>query len=438
MDRFETFITENQDADITRLMLSCKDWPRSEEQALENIPAKDLAVCTIECRRRLAKKVPEWASMTSLVYPTTLCCEQCSSTATARLKASIAARIIKGTGGRIADLTGGLGIDTWAFSEIASEVLYNEMNPSLCAAAGHNFKALGRGNITVSSRKTEPGSVAGILGDFKPDIIFLDPARRDSAGKKVFLLEDCSPDILKLVPELFSFSRHTLLKLSPMADISMVVERLCDASLPCSGHPAGRGQCVREVHVIACDGECKELLVWMDREYAGSPLTVCWEDGAGMEFDRRTEERTRLMDSTYARILFEPGKSFTKAGVTNILGERLGLLKLARFTHLFVPDAVLSDKELEDKASELTKFGKVFRIIEMLPLNKASIKETGKKYPRSEVKARNIPMSSDELRSRLKVSSGEDAFIYGVRIETPVDSGNWLIVCRKLTLPSGI
>ena len=53
--------------------------------------------------------------------------------------------------GRIADLTGGLGVDSWAFSEVAEEVLYNEMNPALAAAARHNFKALGVTNIFIKN-----------------------------------------------------------------------------------------------------------------------------------------------------------------------------------------------------------------------------------------------------------------------------------------------
>lgn len=39
-------------------------------------------------------------------------------------------------------------------------------------------------------------------------------------------MEDCSPDVLKILPELFGISRFVLLKLSPMADITMAVERL--------------------------------------------------------------------------------------------------------------------------------------------------------------------------------------------------------------------
>lgn len=55
--------------------------------------------------------------------------------------------------GKVADLTGGLGVDSWAFSEVAEEVLYNEMNPALAAAARHNFKALGVTNIFIKIRR---------------------------------------------------------------------------------------------------------------------------------------------------------------------------------------------------------------------------------------------------------------------------------------------
>ena len=60
-----------------------------------------------------------------------------------------------------------------------------------------------------------------LLGDFRPDIIFMDPARRSADGSKVFLLEHCSPDVLSLRDELFSLSRYIMLKVSPMADIKV-------------------------------------------------------------------------------------------------------------------------------------------------------------------------------------------------------------------------
>ena len=488
MDSFEKFIVENGNADTVRLVMACKEWPVPEDAELAELDAKSLAVNTIEGRRRLRKKLPEWVACTGLVYPSSLCAEQCSSSDTARYKASIVQRIFneyvgtvasmvgdpcrttgsatKGTEsvpdknspttrnqsvtepaevtigtrktGRIADLTGGLGVDSWAFSEVAEEVLYNEMNPALAAAARHNFKALGVTNIFIKNSEATSDSLKDIFGDFRPDVIFLDPARRDSAGKKVFLLEDCSPDVLKILPELFGISRFVLLKLSPMADITMAVERLdrtYEEYLEKASGKGWNGQWVREVHVVASGGECKELLILLDGEWNEGYSLTCREDGKTLTFkpEEITKAKAGYPDSTFARIIFEPGKSLTKAGVSNAICERFGLVKLARFTHLYTISEPLSDSESEQRTAPLKDFGKVFYVKEILPLNKSSMKEVGKRYPHSEVSAKNIPMSSDELRTRLKVKSGDDAHIFGVRIETPYNEDNYLIV----TEPSG-
>lgn len=486
MDSFEKFIVENGNADTVRLVMACKEWPVPEDAELAELDAKSLAVNTIEGRRRLRKKLPEWVACTGLVYPSSLCAEQCSSSDTARYKASIVQRIFneyvgtvasmvgdpcrttgsatKGTEsvpdknspttrnqsvtelaevtipsrGKVADLTGGLGVDSWAFSEVAEEVLYNEMNPALAAAARHNFKALGVTNIFIKNSEATSDSLKDIFGDFRPDVIFLDPARRDSAGKKVFLLEDCSPDVLKILPELFGISRFVLLKLSPMADITMAVERLdrtYEEYLEKASGKGWNGQWVREVHVVASGGECKELLILLDGEWNEGYSLTCREDGKTLTFKPEgiTKAKAGYPDSTFARIIFEPGKSLTKAGVSNAICERFGLVKLARFTHLYTISEPLSDSESEQRTAPLKDFGKVFYVKEILPLNKSSMKDVGKRYPHSEVSAKNIPMSSDELRTRLKVKSGDDAHIFGVRIETPYNEDNYLIV----TEPSG-
>lgn len=486
MDSFEKFIVENGNADTVRLVMACKEWPVPEDAELAELDAKSLAVNTIEGRRRLRKKLPEWVACTGLVYPSSLCAEQCSSSDTARYKASIVQRIFneyvgtvasmvgdpcRTTGsategtesvpdknspttrnqsvtelaevtipsrGKVADLTGGLGVDSWAFSEVAEEVLYNEMNPALAAAARHNFKALGVTNIFIKNSEATSDSLKDIFGDFRPDVIFLDPARRDSAGKKVFLLEDCSPDVLKILPELFGISRFVLLKLSPMADITMAVERLdrtYEEYLEKASGKGWNGQWVREVHVVASGGECKELLILLDGEWNEGYSLTCREDGKTLTFkpEEINKAKAGYPDSTFARIIFEPGKSLTKAGVSNAICERFGLVKLARFTHLYTISEPLSDSESEQRTAPLKDFGKVFYVKEILPLNKSSMKDVGKRYPHSEVSAKNIPMSSDELRTRLKVKSGDDAHIFGVRIETPYNEDNYLIV----TEPSG-
>ena len=243
---FADFILQHEGDDPVRLLLSRDRYPDID---------LDLAVTTLEVRRKLKTKVPEWYAIPSLVYPSRLSGEQCSSSETARYKAMLAARVRReGTPSllRVADLTGGMGVDAWAFSSVAEAVLYNEMQEGLAEVTRLNFRELGVENVRFSGRKVEVGNVRDVLDGFEADVIYLDPARRGEDGRKVFLIEECQPDVVGLLPELFEAGRFVMVKLSPMADITMACKRL---------------EHVREVHVVAAGGECKELLFVMDREW---------------------------------------------------------------------------------------------------------------------------------------------------------------------------
>ena len=313
-------------------------------------------------------------------------------------------------------------MDAWAFAQVSKEVLYNEMQVELVRATELNFRELGVENVRFRNCRVEPGKVVEVLDGFRPDVIFLDPARRAEDGRKVFLIEECQPDVLGLLPELFEAARYVLLKLSPMADITMACKRL--------------GAHVTEVHVVAAGGECKELLFLLDREWEGAPATFIVEGGAVMEIPGQTRnegegqarnEGSPLVISTGAKrsgeiSLFEPGKALLKAGAFGLPCERFGLTKLGQHTHLYAGEAV---------PEELRPFGKVFEIQEVLPLNNRTIKEAGKRWPQAEVTARNVPMTSDLLRKKLGCASGGDIHLFGVRVEAAAEAGNYLIVTKK-------
>ena len=501
---FADLILQHASDDPVRLLLSRDRFPDID---------LDLAVTTLEVRRKLRTKVPQWYAIPSLVYPSRLSGEQCSSSGTARYKALLIKRMVSGgsvvpqpslrdpsqrfegalppiiprgsrpispadsaSAGRsderrdpstlrIADLTGGMGVDSWAFAEVAVEVLYNEMQEGLAKATERNFKELGVENVRFRNCRVEPGKVEEVLDGFRPDVIFLDPARRAEDGRKVFLIEDCQPDVLTLLPELFEASRFVLLKLSPMADITMACKRLSH---------------VREVHVVASGGECKELLFLLDREWDGSPSTFVAEGGAVMEIPGQAgnDEAAPVIASEAAPViaseaapviaseaapvipseaapvipseaapvipsgakesivistgakrsgeicLFEPGKALTKAGAFNLPCDRYGLTKLGTHTHLYVGEAV---------PEGLRPFGKVFEVLEVLPLNNRTLKDAGKRYPQAEVTARNIPMTSDLLRKKLGCASGGDVHLFGVRVDAAADPGNYLFITKRQT-----
>ena len=407
---FADFILQHEGDDPVRLLLARDKYPDVDI---------DLAVTTLEVRRKLRTKVPEWYAVPSLVYPFRLSGEQCSSSETAKYKAKVC-----GSSLRIADLTGGMGVDAWAFAQVAEEVMYNEMQVELARATELNFRELGVENVQFRNVRVEPGKVREVLDGFEPDVIFLDPARRAEDGRKVFLIEECQPDVLGLLPELFEASRYVLLKLSPMADITMACKRL--------------GAHVKEVHVVAAGGECKELLFLLDRDWEGTPATFIVEGGAVMEIpDGPSTTSTGsatgsgtvgpLAISTGAKrsgeiFLFEPGKALLKAGAFELPCGRFGLTKLGQHTHLYVGEAV---------PEELRPFGKVFEILEVMPLNNRTMKEAGKRWPQAEVTARNVPMTSDLLRKKTGCVSGGDIHLFGVRADAASEAGNYLIVTKK-------
>ena len=463
MDSLSGFIREHYGDDPDRLALQKAKWPEIDVAA---------AVSTLVSRRKLSRKAPLWATTDELVLPRTLSAEQCSGEAAARHKAMAIREFLGKQPWRIADLTGGLGVDCLEFSNVAEAVLYNEMLPELAEAAEHNFRVLGAGNIETSCFEASPVTLGGAamrttnagndvpkgngikecdkskegiydydgglrerLERFHPDVIFLDPARRDGCGKKVFLLEDCSPDILKIKDILLEIAPVLVLKLSPMADISMVLERL--------------GNECRELQIIESGGECKELLVLMRRnaqvsgQQDGCLIRVynldAGNDSPVFEFHRDEENDCtgpRLADSAEivpGALLFEPGKALMKAGCFRLIGQRFGASALGRDTHYYIlrentPDTATATSSATNISSAtgrehfcshrcLKDSGKLFRILDIAEMSGKALKEFGKRHPEAEVTARNVRMTSEELRRRLSCKPSDRHHIFALHVD---------------------
>lgn len=397
------FILEHENDDIAALVLHRDRWPDVDVA---------LAAECIASRRKIRLKVPEWYADPGLICPVALSAEQCSSTATATYKAAVAQEACRL--GRIADLTGGLGIDCWQFSKVAGAVLYNEMNPVLFEAAKANLKCLGCDNVEFSNTCISPETLPGLLDSFKPDLVFADPARR-SEGRKVFMPEDCSPDVLALQDIVLGRGCCFMIKLSPMADISLMLRKF---------------HCVRELHVVETDGECKELLLMLEAGFGGDAeiVVACPASGPVSGYDDsfrffRAEEKAAVPlfiseAPVPGQILFEPGPALSKSSAFNLLGARFGLRKLGPSAHLYCTYP-------SDSVRHLGGYGKCFEIQEVAPFGKASLRDFATRWPGAGVTARALPLSSDELRLKLsslskKVPrggmrcSGTDLHLFGV------------------------
>ena len=432
MDSFSAFIQEHDGADTfdVRFLTSVRQQFGADAERV---------IATLAVRKKLKDKVPQWFAEPSLVYPKPLAGEQCSSSATAFYKASLlqelAASAAKGCL-RVADLTGGLGVDAWAFSQVATEVLYNEMDADLADAARHNFAALGRSNIRVSCAEITADSLSAVLGNFAPDVIFLDPARRSASGQKVFRLADCSPDLIALKDSLLRLCQTVLVKVSPMADIAQLGREL--------------GDCLQAVHVVAVGDECKELLLLLQRPgdpvrlavrigryavqlpaaWSGSRMlrgaffqVLCDEEhpAGGQREVRYLADEETLKE---ARWLFVPGPALTKAGAFNLPCSRFGLVKLGRSTHLYVPSGDVFP-------AGLLSWGKSYRICSVLPLDKAGIREAATRWPKADVTARNLPLDSEGLRKRLGIKTGGAIHLFGFRADfQDGTSGKYLLAAE--------
>lgn len=343
-------------------------------------------------RRKVEEKLPSWSTVEGIEFPGSLSLQQCSGEEAALYKAGLLRSLTGLPDGKavVADITGGLGVDSWAFAACADRVFHNEPDPVLSEAAARNFKRLHRDNITCTCSDAR-SFLESAREHF--DLIYADPSRRDGAGRKVFRPEDCSPDIPALLPLIFTLTDILLLKLSPMADISMLASRL--------------GSRLKELLVCAYDGECKELLCVLDgRHPGGYRITV----PGVLSFTPEEEKKARpvVLDRAPAvgETLLVPAPELGKAGCFGLLCERFGLVQLGRDVHLFIcppgPEAGVLP-------------GARYRIDAVLPMGDEGIRAVRKAYPRSEVSARGIGMSSEALRARLRCRPGGPYHVFGVK-----------------------
>ncbi len=392
----------------------------------------------IEGYQLAKKKLPQWAAIydegKDLHFPPRLSLEQCSSEATARYKAQELS-IVNCQLSILIDLTGGFGVDFSYLAPHFSRAVYVEQQAELCDVARHNLPLLGISNAEVINLTSEEAlaTVFSPSGEGKGElkgVFFLDPARRDSAGNKVFCLEDCSPDITQLQDTLLNIGDAIMVKLSPMLDITQALRQL---------------RCVTDVHVISVKGECKELLIIMRKDKApDQPITFhCVNlETEEEEFDsppapllERGEEYAlsfiEKTDKTFCNcsplskrgvrgeslFLFEPNASILKAGLQDAFGERYGLSKLHPNSNLFV------GKEPIPRVP-----ARQFRIVDVTDFSKANLKRFLKGISHANLTIRNFPATVQELRKRLKLKEGGSDYLFATTLS---DGSHVLIRCIK-------
>ena len=367
------FIAENKEADVHQLALLSGRFPEVDMA---------LAIRQIHGKQKIKSKVPLFYSNEEILYPRQLSLEQSSSESTANYKSKLC------NGNSLVDLTGGFGVDCYFMARRFKQVTYVEHLEELCTLAKHNFRALNREDIQIIHAETDQY----LLEMDHADWIFIDPARRSTAGKKVVMLSDCEPDVSSLYPLLLKKATQVMIKLSPMMDISQAYRELPNTS---------------EIHIISIENECKEVLLVLNQTVGNAIQVKTINVGKnnenqlfGYELDNELKAEVSFAPKV-DKYLYEPNAAIMKSGAFKLIGNRFALNKLHKNTHLYTSNDYIPEFP-----------GRIFEVTGQCGNSKNELKDLSLRTPKANISTRNYPLSVEELRKKLKIRDGGDIYLF--------------------------
>lgn len=383
--KVQQFITENLKTDLTKLILKGSPFPDVSIQELAN---------QITAKKKSEYKLPTWFKCKNIYYPPKLSIEQTSSEITANYKATII------SGESLIDITGGFGVDAFAFSKQFKNIIHSEINEELSKIVTYNYEQLGVENVKTVAKN-------GI--DFlqktpeKFDCIYIDPSRRNDVKGKVFLLKDCLPNVPENLTLLLKKSNQILIKNSPILDITSAVNEL---------------QFVKEIHIIALNNEVKELLFLLEKNYTKKHQikTINYTAKKIQLFDFKKNTEITSSYSLIKKYLYEPNASILKSGGFHQISHQLKIDKLHQHSHLYTSDVLIDFP------------GRRFKIIHNLSYDKKQLK---KLIPtkKANITTRNFPETVAQIRKKTGIKDGGNQYLF---FTTDLNEKHIVLICEKV------
>lgn len=328
------------------------------------VPHARLVATQVKYLARAERKLPTYAAAQCILPPRAF--EQASSEATAAHKAI--------EGDTVLDLTCGLGVDSLYLSRRFRRVVALERDPLLARITSENLSRMGVANIEVVNTSAEEYlRQEGLHFDW----IYADPDRRSAEGRKLVLLEACSPDILTLKPLLDRVSERLCLKNSPLFDVDEALRLFPDS----------------RVEVLSLGDECKEMLIYADG--TGPLVTATALDiGSFAAAPGAVPPETPPFDPERFRWLVIPDVALRKARLTRL--------------HLAGKADCWSDNGFGFAAAE--PHGVIGRVLPIEAIESYDPKrlKRGLKGRGVEILKRDFPLPPDELMRRLGAHPGAD------------------------------
>lgn len=342
-------------------------------------------------------------SKTDLVIPDNEILEQSSNT----LAAAFCATLVKDED-ILADLTAGLGINTYFYSQKVEKVYAVEKSKSRADALVSNLRTWGCDNVKIicddslTWLKEAPTNIT---------VVFVDPSRRRGL-RKLVKLQDCSPDIFQIIPILNKDVR-ILVKSSPLLDITSIVNQVENLS---------------GVYILEVKGEVKELLLDIHTSQHNPEgrqfIKCCRLSLTGteeLEFNIGDIGDSNGISYLYSEkdlaegyYIYEPSSSLMKASCWGAFAKRYDkMYKFAKDSHLFY-----SEKKHLDFPGRIFQMRKIIHSSDLKKMKGGKVN----------IISRNHPAKASEIERRYNfVPDGKDYII-----ATQTLSGKVMLLAERI------
>ena len=332
-----------------------------------------LVSLTLQLRQKAAAKF----SRADAMFFTRSALEQASAESVSRHRARrFAARACR----HVLDLCCGIGGDALALAESAA-VTGVDLDPTRLLMAQANLQAYGLTNFTplqadVLHLSPAEFAHAGV------DAIFIDPARRDANGRRIFNPEQYSPPLSELL-RWQKIIPNCCAKIGPGADIT---------TLPPT--------C--EIEFISVNGELREGVLWFGglRTGARTSATLLPQ---GITI---SGENPHVGCGDISAYLYEPDPALLRAGLVELCAAQIGAHKIdARISYLSSADLTP------------TPLATAYEILEHFPYDEKRLKKRLKEMQAGhlELKKRGLPVDPAALHKKLRPAGKNSATVFLTR-----------------------
>jgi hypothetical protein len=349
----------------------------------------------IEIYPKAKYKLPSFTECYAIFTPQSY--EQSSSESIALFKAGLF------SGKTMLDLSGGLGVDNWAFAKSFDRVDSIDIDGQLNKVVRRNFEKLGVNNIHRYDADAY-GYVDNVVNNY--DCIYMDADRRSGANR-AFALKDTEPNIFKIKDKLFKITDKVLLKVSPMLDLSALVNEL---------------ETVKQIWVIALKNEVKEILLELTPKPSAQikVQAVNIEEDETEQFDGVLGEKDEMHFGNKGKYFYEPSLALIKAGLATNYFAQCKINQLAGNSVYGVSD---------DSVNNF--FGRSFEIIHQQLFSKSKFAEYIKQrhLEKANIAKRNFKMEVTEIRKVFKLKDGGEDYLF---FTEDSDQQKLFFHCRKI------